>query len=315
MERALITGGNGNLGALVAERLLQSGCQVVKFDIPGTEPETIRANETVVIGDIRDTELLRSVITEHKPQVIYHLASLLSGSSEADLEAAWEVNATASFQLLKMANELDVDKFFFASTLASYGEGAGDPMPEDEPQWPNLIYGATKVAVERLGVYFKLRHGLDFRCLRFPLVISPYAPPAALTAFPSHAFKAACQGGSSFTFPIDAESGMSTLYLDDVVKSIIEVTAADKSKMKRHVYSLHSYYVNSQMVADVIHTRYPDMKFSYEPVAAVTEMFSSLPDVVVDQTARDDWGWSPDFDFEKSAETMFELFSKQAGSA
>lgn len=315
MDCALITGGNGNLGALVAQRLLENGTRVVKFDIPGTEPETVRENETVVVGDIRDTDLLRKILVEHKPATIYHLASLLSGSSEADPEAAWEINANSSFWLLRLADELQVKKFFFASTLATFADGVVDPMPEDQQQWPNLIYGVTKVAVERLGVYFKLRHGMDFRCLRFPLVISPYAPPAALTAFPSHAFKAACNGETSFTFPIDADTGMSTLYLDDVVKSIVEYTAVDQSRLKHHVYSLHSYFVNSRMVADSIRSKYPDMQFEFQPVAAVDEMFSSLPDVLIDQNARDDWGWQPDFDFAKSADTMFDLFSKNTPSS
>ena len=151
---------------------------------------------------------------------------------------------------------------------------------------------------------------MDFRCLRFPLVISPYAPPAALTAFPSHAFKAACNGEKHFTFPVNADTGMSTLFLNDVVKSIIEIMATDRANIKQHAYSLHSYFVSSRMVADAILQKYPDMEFSYEPVEAVEFMLSSLPEVLIDQNARNDWGWHPDFDFEKSADNMFELFSR-----
>ena len=96
----LITGGNGNLGRLVADKLLARGQRVVKFDIPGTEPATLHANESVVSGDIRDLELLKNILAQHRPDTIYHLASLLSSSSEADQKAAWEINASASFNLL-----------------------------------------------------------------------------------------------------------------------------------------------------------------------------------------------------------------------
>lgn len=57
-DTAMITGGNGNLGRLVAARLLADGQRVVKFDLPGTEPCRLQANETVVSGDVRDIGLL-----------------------------------------------------------------------------------------------------------------------------------------------------------------------------------------------------------------------------------------------------------------
>ncbi|MGY8997323.1 MAG: NAD-dependent epimerase/dehydratase family protein, partial [Alphaproteobacteria bacterium] len=150
--------------------------------------------------------VLKDILAEHRPGTIYHLASLLSGSSEEDLQATWDINANASFNLLNLAHETGVGTFFFASTVASYGAVEADPMPEDFPQWPENMYGATKVAVERMGVYFRHKHGLDFRCLRFPLVVSPFAPPGAVSAFPSHAFKAASRG-EPFRFPVAETRG------------------------------------------------------------------------------------------------------------
>ena len=41
-KTALLTGGNGNLGRLVADRLLDAGFKVVSFDLPGTEPDATR---------------------------------------------------------------------------------------------------------------------------------------------------------------------------------------------------------------------------------------------------------------------------------
>jgi len=305
-ESALITGGNGNLGRLVADKLLAGGQRVVKFDIPGTEPASIHANETIVSGDVRDTDALKSILTEHRPDTIYHLASLLSGSSEEDLSSAWEINATASFKLLKLAQETGVGKFFFASTAASYGPVDSDPMPLDYQQWPENMYGATKVAVERMGVYFKQKHGLDFRCLRFPLVVSPFAPQGAVSAFPSQAFKAAIKG-QSFRFPVAENTGISTLFLEDVIDSIVNYTAADASQLSRHVYNLHGYYLTAGMVALEVAKRFPGFEYSFEPVDAVDHLISSWPDAVDDSDARRDWGWQHKFDFEQSAARICEL--------
>ncbi len=308
IQTALITGGNGNLGRLVGAQLLQRGVKVVKFDIPGTEPAQLHDNETVVIGDMRDQAALQDLLKQHKPDAIYHLASLLSGSSAADHRAAWDINATGSFNLLQLAAENNVNRFFFASTNASYGGEVADPLPETFEQWPENIYGATKVAVERLGVFYKQTHGLDFRILRFPLVISPFAPTTAVTAFPSHAFGAAIRG-ESFTFPASAECGMSTIFLDDVISSIVDYTHAPKSNLSQHAYNLHAYHLTTQMVIDEILKRYPDFNYDFKINNTVQTLIDNWPNVLIDQSARDDWGWQPKYDFAQSAEKMFDMIS------
>ncbi|MBX2823358.1 MAG: NAD-dependent epimerase/dehydratase family protein [Gammaproteobacteria bacterium] len=307
IKKALITGGNGNLGRLVADQLLAKNIEVVKFDIPGTEPEETQNGETIIIGDIRDKDQLRDILNTHQPDTVYHLASLLSGSSEADLDAAWEINASASYHLLRLAQEFKVRTFFFASTIATFGNDLADPMPEDTQQWPENIYGATKVAVERLGVYFKLKHGMDFRCLRFPLVFSPFAPPSAVTAYPSHAFRAAC-ANESFTFPVSPGIGMSSMLLEDVITGIIKFTEADQSQLTRHVYSLHGYYVTARQVAEEIQSRVPGFSYDFKPQPTVDALLDAWPNVITDQSARDDWGWSPEYDFKKSADQMMAFF-------
>jgi len=308
IKTALITGGNGNLGRLVATQLLERGVKVVKFDIPGTEPAELHKNESVVIGDMRDQTALQGLLQEYKPDTIYHLASLLSGSSAADHQAAWDINATGSFNLLQLAVEHKVNRFFFASTNASYGGQVSDPLPESFEQWPENIYGATKVAVERLGVFYKQTYGLDFRILRFPLVISPFAPTTAVTAFPSHAFGAAVRS-ESFTFPVDAQCGMSTIFLDDVISSIVDYTFAPKNNLKRHAYNLHAYHLTTQMVIDEILKRYPDFAYNFKINNTVKTLIDNWPNVLVDKSAREDWGWQPKYDFSQSAVRMFDMIT------
>lgn len=308
IKRVLITGGNGNIGVLIADQLLERGIEVIKFDIPGTEPTTpAKTGETVVIGDIRDKALLGTVLDQHRPDTLYHLASLLSGSSEADPEAAWEINATSSFHLLKLACEFDVNTFFFASTIASFGDDLLDPMPEDAQQWPANIYGATKVAVERLGVYYKLKHGMDFRCLRFPLVFSPFAPATAVTAFPSHAFRAACNN-EAFTFPVSPGTGMSSMLLEDVITGILNFTQADRDTLTQHVYSLHGYHVTAEQVAQEIQSRIPQFSYDFAPQDTVDALLNAWPNVIVDDAARTDWGWQPEYNFKQSADRLMAYF-------
>ncbi len=304
---ALITGGNGNLGRLVAARLEALGTKVVSFDLPGTASEDTENRHAVVLGDMRDHALLRKVFEDHKPDAVFHLASMLSGSSEADPVAAWEVNATASVALMRLALEFETGPFFFASTVATYGPDLPDPLPEDAPQWPENIYGATKVAVERMGVYLKKKQGLDFRCLRFPFVLSPYAPAAALTAFASNAFKAAA-ANEPFAFPIEPDTAMSALFLDDVTRSIVEIAQADPDRFQQPVYNLHGYTVSAQDIVEKLRQRYQTFDCSFDPDEAMVKLIGSWPSSLECDGAARDWDWQVDFDFDKTAEAMFKLF-------
>ena len=133
-ETALVTGGNGNLGRLVAQHFENVGTKVVSFDLPGTEGVHSNHRHAVVLGDIRDQNLLEHTIQTHKPNVVIHLASMLSGSSEANAEMAWEVNASSSIQFMRMCLKHQTGPFFFASTTATYGPDLDSPVALDTPQ-------------------------------------------------------------------------------------------------------------------------------------------------------------------------------------
>ena len=302
-KTALVTGGNGNLGRLVAQNLEKTGTRVVSFDLSGSEGAHSDPRHAVVLGDIRDHTLLEQTIRTHKPDVVIHLASMLSGSSEANPSLAWEVNASSSIRFMHMCLNHKTGPFFFASTAATYGPDLTSPVGLDTPQWPENIYGATKVAVERMGVYLKLKQSFDFRCLRFPMVLSPFAPAGAMTAYPSHAIAAAAKG-ESFVFPVSKNTGMSTLYLNDVTRSIVEICAAKRSSLREHIYNLHSYMFTAQDLMAAIQHRYPDFTCSFTEDSPTEDLIRRWPDIFDDSAARQDWGWEPQYDFEATVDSL-----------
>ena len=302
-KTALVTGGNGNLGRLVAQNLEQTGTRVVSFDLSGSEGAHSDPRHAVVLGDIRDHTLLEQTIRTHKPDVVIHLASMLSGSSEANPSLAWEVNASSSIRFMHMCLNHKTGPFFFASTAATYGPDLTSPVGLDTPQWPENIYGATKVAVERMGVYLKVKQSFDFRCLRFPMVLSPFAPAGAMTAYPSHAIAAAAKG-ESFVFPVSKNTGMSTLYLNDVTRSIVEICAAKRSSLREHIYNLHSYMFTAQDLVAAIQRRYPDFTCSFTEDSPTEDLIRRWPNIFDDSAARQDWGWEPQYDFEATVDSL-----------
>ena len=310
MTRYLVTGAAGNLARLLVERLQESGKQVAQLD---REPPVVAGGDFVQ-ADITDTARLTQLIDQVRPECILHMASLLTLSSEADPATAWRVNATASIELLRIAADRGVQRFFFPSTIATYSGELPDPLPEDHPQWPSTIYGVTKVAVERMGSYLWRTAGLDFRAVRLPVVISPYAPPSAVSAYASHAF-AAAHRDEPFTYPAPPDLRVSAIYVLDGIDGILKLTEADGACLTRRVYNLHGFSPSTQDFAEAVSQRVSGFRYRFEPHPDVTAMLGPIPSVFVDASARRDWGWNPRFDLAASADDIAQRVAAAVSSS
>ena len=104
---------------------------------------------------------------------------------------------------------------------------------------------------------------------------------------------------------------MSTLYLDDVIRSIEEYSFAERARLTAHAYNLHGYFVSAKEVEDTVLKRYPAFKADYAPDPAVEALLGGWPDAMDMAAAEADWGWKPAYDFAASAEAMFGLLQAE----
>jgi threonine 3-dehydrogenase len=291
----LITGGAGNLACQLTHRLAQRGCRVVLVDVAPKPVAAIAENCRYVQGDLAVPGAIGRIIAEHQPEVVIHFASLLSGSSESNRPLAWTVNMDAAFALFEAALEAGVRQVFFPSSVAAYGGSLPDPVPEDHPQWPTGLYGVTKLAVERLGTYYHAKHGLDFRAIRVPVVISRFAPSGAASAYASRAFvEAVCDG--RFVFKVRPQTRPSLIYVKDVLRAILMLLDAPGERLTRRVYNIQALSPTAQQIAAAIRDRLPDARLTFEPDPEVTALIESWPIRFDDAAARRDWGWQPQYD-------------------
>ena len=94
---------------------------------------------------------------------------------------ALSVNVSGMQNILELARQYNL-KVFIPSTIGAFGpESPRNPTPDMTIQRPKTIYGVSKVYAELLGEYYSHKYGIDFRCLRFPGVISADTNPGGGT--------------------------------------------------------------------------------------------------------------------------------------
>ncbi len=188
--KILITGAADFIGSHLCERLLNRGARLIALDNFNNYYNTARKQENAYLlrnhprcilyeVDICDQETIIRIFTEHRPEVIVHLAAY--GAVRYSIGRARlyiDVNIGGSINLLEAARELGVANFVFASTSSVYGNTEHLPFVETDPcNRPLAPYPASKKAVELMGYTYHHLHGLNFTALRFFNVYGPRGRP------------------------------------------------------------------------------------------------------------------------------------------
>nr|KAF6482334.1 hypothetical protein HJG59_017942 [Molossus molossus] len=180
--RVLITGGLGQLGVGLANLLRKQFGKdnVILSDIRKPSDRVFHSGP-FIYSDILDYKNLRESVVNHRITWLFHYSALLSAVGEANVSLARAVNITGLHNVLDVAAEHNL-RLFVPSTIGAFGPTSPrNPTPDLCTQRPRTIYGVSKVHAELMGEYYHYRYGLDFRCLRYPGVISADSQPGGGT--------------------------------------------------------------------------------------------------------------------------------------
>jgi threonine 3-dehydrogenase len=134
-----------------------------------------------IFTDILDFKGLQEAVVMHRIDWLIHFSALLSAVGEQNVPLAVRVNIEGMHNVIELAKQYNL-KIFVPSTIGAFGpDSPRDPTPNMCVQRPKTIYGVSKVHAELMGEYYHERFGLDFRCLRFPGIISSDSNPGGGT--------------------------------------------------------------------------------------------------------------------------------------
>lgn len=145
----MVTGGAGFIGSELCAQLSGIGAEIIAVDnLVNGKRENINGinNVTLKAIDIRDREEITKIMKEI--DIVFHLACLGVRHSIHSPMENHDVNASATLQLLKIANNANIKRFVHISTSEVYGTAKSVPMTEDHPTFPMTVYGASKLAGE-----------------------------------------------------------------------------------------------------------------------------------------------------------------------
>ena len=321
METVLITGANGEIGHGLIPNLAKTGkYEIIALDIREIDPKLRKSVKQVVIADINDEEVLHTLLKDHKITTIFHLAAILSTGAEKDPELAVKVNAKGSEKILDAANKTGQTdkrkiKIIFPSSIAVYGlpgveiKKKAGKVTENQFLNPITIYGITKLYCENLGKYYSNNYKLlsddnnkyvDFRCIRFPGIISALTLPTGGTSdYAPEMIHSAAQGTGYESF-VRPDTKIPFMVMPDAVSALIKLNETPAENLKRRVYNVEAFSVSAGEISDLINQVFPDSSISYNPEPKRQKIVDSWPESVDDTPARSDWGWQPEYDLGKS---------------
>src|SRR5215212_3578272 len=199
----LVTGAGGEIGHGLVTRLARADRPIVTVDLTRLDNSLAPLVRREFTGSITDTTLLERVLAEFEVDLIFHLAALLSTRSEFTPLRAHAVPLQGTPVLLEFAQKEAESHgrpvtFLYPSSIAAYGlpgvatKRSAGRVSEDEYNHPTTMYGANKLYCEMLGNYYArhykqlaaepLSGKVDFRCVRFPGLISAMTVPSGGTS-------------------------------------------------------------------------------------------------------------------------------------
>lgn len=300
--KILVTGAGGQVGLDLLRTLQARGDDVYASDLaPPAEPERLGLPWCRL--DVTRADEVAGLVAELRPEVIFHLAAILSATGERDPLRTYAVNQTGTLNVLEAARQHGVRQVMFTSTIAVFGPGLPPLVGDDVGLRPTTMYGVTKVAGELLGEYYSRRWGLDFRGVRFPGLISAVLPGGGTSDYAPLMYFESLRVGRYAAF-CRPDSRIPLMYMPDGLRALVELSDAPRERLTRCIYNVAAFSPTAQEIADEVARAIPGAAISFEPDPARQAILDSWPQALDDASARRDWGWRPEWDLPRMSEDL-----------
>ncbi len=187
----LILGAAGMVGRKLTERLCaqtmidgRAITAMTLFDIVEPARPDARWPVSTPAGDLSDRDQIEKLLL-HKPDIIFHLAAVVSGEAEQDFDKGYRINLDGTRLLFDVIRERDYyPRVVFTSSIAVFGAPFPEVIDDEFLSAPLTSYGAQKACSELLLNDYTRKGVFDGISIRLPtIVIRPGKPNLAASGF------------------------------------------------------------------------------------------------------------------------------------
>jgi D-erythronate 2-dehydrogenase len=301
----LITGAAGMIGRKLTERLVRDGSlngaavnKLTLIDVVAAEsPKDFAGKVDAATGDLAAPGVAAKAISD-RPDMIFHLAGVVSGEAETDFEKGYRVNLDGTRALLEAVRAIEgyAPKFVFTSSIAVFGAPFPDAIPDDFHLTPLTSYGTQKAMSELLLADYTRRGFLDGVGIRLPsIVVRPGKPNKAASGFFSGIIREPLAGQEAIL---------------PVADSVLHWHASPRSAVS---FLLHAAALSRAQLGDRVNLTMPGVCCTVgEQIAAlkrvagdkVASRIRRAPDALVERIVA---GWPRRFDARRAVALGFEV--------
>ncbi|WP_159288768.1 NAD-dependent epimerase/dehydratase family protein [Tenacibaculum maritimum] len=297
-DTILILGACGQIGTELTQKLreIYGDKNVIASDIREGSPEMMESGIFEIL-DATDKKGILEVIQKYKVTEVYLMAAMLSATAEKHPQKGWDLNMTSLLGVLELAKEKYLKKVYWPSSMAVFGVTSPKiNTPQQTIMEPSTVYGISKVAGEYWCNYYYEKYGVDVRSIRYPGIISwKTLPGGGTTDYAVDIYFEALRKGTYECF-LSKDTRLPMMYMDDAINATIKIMQADKNDIKlRTSYNLSAISFTPEEIAREIQAYVPNFNITYAPDFRQA-IADSWPQVIDDSSAREDWGWSHQFD-------------------
>ena len=193
----LILGAAGMIGRKLAARLSQDGAingiEIAALTladvVPAQPPAGLEDRIQIKVANLAQRGGAEALVSTTRPDIIFHLAAVVSGEAEIDFEKGYAVNLDGSRALFEAVRKVGLiepyhPRLVFCSSLAVYGPPFATPIDDSFLASPLTSYGTQKAITELLLADYSRRGVFDGIGIRLPTIcIRPGTPNAAASGF------------------------------------------------------------------------------------------------------------------------------------
>lgn len=295
-RRVLVTGATGFIGGRLARALVEEGAYVVALthNVPDPfEPKGI----TVEFGDVTDFNKMRSIISAHEIDTVFHLASYaIVRIAAKDPMTTYSVNVMGTVSLLEACRSVgSVRKIIVASSDKAYGDHEKLPYVEDFALKPKNTYDTSKACMDLISRSYAHNYGMPIVVTRSSNVYGP--GDRNFSRLIPNTIRRLIAKQSPMIYEDVHDMWREFIYIDDVVEAylLLGLSGNETDGKAYNIGGTGQVHIG-ELVGFIVKMMYPDAPDNeFKPIVAKRDLnFKEIKEQWIDASALEKAvGWTP----------------------